>query len=51
MLPADVVAESRTQADDWMREQTEKPKIYIGAVIIVALWLALAYVGWWWWRA
>lgn len=48
LLPPHVVALCRVQADDWMTAQGSKPQSYIGAAIIVALWLAFAYLCWRW---
>ncbi len=44
ILPNDVLAESRTKADEWMTTSSAKPRSTVGAVVIVALWLVLAYV-------
>jgi len=50
LLPPDVLAECRRQADDWMREQGAKPRSPAGAVAIVTLWIALAVAaGYWLW--
>lgn len=50
LLPPDVLAECRRQADDWMREQRAKPRSPAGAVAIVTLWVALAVAaGYWLW--
>ena len=46
LLPAGVVRASRDQADAWMAEQRQKPKSYVGAVVIVAIWLGLLYATW-----
>ncbi|MDO8304716.1 YkvA family protein [Herminiimonas sp.] len=48
LLPSHVVALCRAQADDWMTVQGSKPQSYIGAAIIVALWLVFAYLCWRW---
>lgn len=50
LLPPDVLAECRGQADGWMRDQGAKPRSVAGAVLIVALWVALAgAAGYWLW--
>ncbi|CAM5797348.1 YkvA family protein [Rhizobacter fulvus] len=49
LLPDSVVGESRVQADQWMTEQGKRPRSYVGAAVIVALWLLLGYAGWRWW--
>ncbi|OWQ93104.1 hypothetical protein CDN99_00955 [Roseateles aquatilis] len=48
MLPADVLADCRDQADRWMRTQGAKPSSRVGAVLIVALWLAAGAALWIW---
>ena len=50
LLPAPVLAASRLAADRWMAEKGAKPLSYTGAVLIVALWLLMAYAGWRWYR-
>jgi uncharacterized membrane protein YkvA (DUF1232 family) len=42
MLPNHVLAESRTKADEWLASAASKPRSMVGAIAIVALWLALA---------
>ena len=44
LLPADVLAECREKA----RHSAERPRSYVAAALIVALWIgALAALGWW----
>lgn len=50
LLPSDVLADCRDQADAWMRAQQRKPNSKAGAALIVLLWLALAAGVWWVWR-
>jgi uncharacterized membrane protein YkvA (DUF1232 family) len=49
LVPPDVLAECRVQADEWMRTRGAKPTSRLGAVVIVLLWVAVtaAAVGWW----
>lgn len=42
LLPPQVLAESRHQAEQWMAGQGAKPRSLIGAVAIVLVWLAVA---------
>jgi uncharacterized membrane protein YkvA (DUF1232 family) len=50
MLPIEVLAESRTKAEDWMAASNAKPRSYVGAVVIVVLWvLAAGLFGLWAW--
>jgi uncharacterized membrane protein YkvA (DUF1232 family) len=44
LLPAEVMAECRERA----RTSLERPRSYVAAAVIVALWIgALALLGWW----
>src|SRR5262245_10591331 len=48
LVPADVLQACRQQADEWMRTQGSKPRSYVGAVVIVLLWLVFAaLIGHW----
>ena len=48
MIPPDVLAESRLQAEAWMAEQATRPRSVAGAVVIVVIWIAaVALLGAW----
>lgn len=49
LLPPVVTEDSRTKADDWMSSHGRKPVSKLGAVLIVALWLAALIGAWVWW--
>ena len=46
LLPPDVLAECRSQADDWIRSNGAKPTSRAGAALIVALWIAIGAALW-----
>lgn len=46
LLPPQVLALCREQADDWIRKRGYKPRSYIGAVIVIAIWCLIAYLCW-----
>ncbi|MEJ8853659.1 YkvA family protein [Variovorax robiniae] len=48
LLPADVLAECRTQADDWMATRGAKPRSWVGAGLVIAVWLGLTAAAWFW---
>ncbi|HWI15062.1 MAG TPA: DUF1232 domain-containing protein [Burkholderiales bacterium] len=48
LIPEDVMAECRAQADAWLEQKGRKPRSYIGAALIVALWVSLLWLGWVW---
>ena len=50
LLPSDVLTDCRDQADAWMQTQGAKPRSMAGAVLVVALWLALGAALWVWLR-
>ena len=45
LLPVDVLAECRGQADAWMASKGAKPSSRAGAVIVVVVWLAMGIAG------
>lgn len=48
LLPIQVVEECRRQAREWLEARKAKPRSYAGAIVIVLLWLVLAYGVWRW---
>ncbi len=46
LLPPQVLADCREQADSWMRTQGAKPSSRIGALLIVLLWIAVGAAIW-----
>ncbi len=51
LIPADVVAECRLRADEWMREKGAKPRSRLGAILIVTIWISFGVAAWLWWGA
>lgn len=47
LLPVQVVQQCRSQAEEWMAKEKTKPTSSTGAVAIVAIWLALIFLCWW----
>jgi len=48
LLPPDVLAQCRAQADEWLHAQRARPRSRLGAALVVALWLAALALGLWW---
>lgn len=48
LVPETVVAESRAAAQAWMNAHRPKPRNYIAAAIIIALWMVAAWLLWHW---
>ena len=44
LVPDDVMAQSRKQAQEWLESNQLKPKSYFGLVIILLIWLLLIWV-------
>ncbi|KIQ35488.1 membrane protein [Variovorax paradoxus] len=49
LLPADVLAECRNQAEEWMTSKRAEPTSKFGAVLIVLFWLVACWGAWQWW--
>jgi len=50
LIPADVWTQCQDSAQRWIDEKRGKPRSRIGAAVIVAIWIMLAYFGWRYWR-
>ena len=48
LLPPEVLAECRSQAEEWMQTKGSKPSSRAGALLVVAVWLAMGVVAWVW---
>jgi uncharacterized membrane protein YkvA (DUF1232 family) len=48
LIPPDVMVECRAQADAWLAQKGSRPRSYIGAAVIIALWLGALWLGWRW---
>lgn len=46
LLPANVLAECRSQAEDWMAARRKRPASKAGAVLVVMVWLAVCGGAW-----
>jgi len=46
LLPPDVLADCRNEADEWMQANGSKPTSKAGALLIVLLWLAVGAALW-----
>ena len=44
LIPEDVLRECRAQAAQWLEARRQKPKSYVGAAVILAIW-ALVAIG------
>ncbi len=48
LTPPNVVEGCRGKADEWMRTKGAKPTSVVGAVVVVAIWIAVSYWLWRW---
>lgn len=48
LIPADVMAECRSQAATWLAARRPRPRSYVGAALIIALWLGALWLAWRW---
>lgn len=48
LIPEDVMSECRAKARLWMERGNEKPRSYVAATIIMALWLGALWLAWRW---
>jgi uncharacterized membrane protein YkvA (DUF1232 family) len=48
LIPAPVLAECRARGAQWLAERNAKPKSYAGLALVVAIWIALAWLAWLW---
>jgi len=46
LIPAPVLAESRRRADAWIAREEARPRSYVAAAAIIAVWLLAAYGAW-----
>lgn len=46
LLPPQVLADCRDQADSWMRVQGSQPSSRVGAFVIVLIWIAVSAAIW-----
>jgi uncharacterized membrane protein YkvA (DUF1232 family) len=47
-IPQPVLDECRAQATQWLADKNSKPRNWFGAVIVIALWIAAAWLCWRW---
>ncbi len=47
LIPEHVMVECRVRADEWLATQGAKPRSYVGAVVIVALWISVVLASGW----
>lgn len=48
LVPDDVLAECQASAKQWLAESGSKPRSYIGAAVIIGLWIFAAWATWRW---
>ncbi len=48
LLPPEILAECRSQADARMQANGAKPRSRLGIVLVVLVWLTVGTAAWWW---
>lgn len=48
LLPIGVLAECRSQADEWMKVQGKKPRSIAGAILVLMIWAVFGMVAFAW---
>ena len=48
LVPRDVLAECRKQAEHWQENDEARPRGYLAAGVIIAFWLAVPVLAWLW---
>lgn len=52
LIPPAVVANCRARADAWLAARGGRPQSLFAALVIGAIWIAVAGgIGYWWWRS
>jgi len=46
LIPEPVYAASSLKAERWMEARKRRPRSYVAAAVIAAIWIALAYLAW-----
>lgn len=46
LIPCSVVLDSRARAQAWLEAARPKPRLWIGAALVIGLWLLLAWAIW-----
>lgn len=49
LLPDEVLAQCRLQAEDWMARTGARPRSRWGAVLVIAVWIGIALALWFGW--
>jgi len=50
-IPRPILDECRGKATLWLAEQHAKPRQWLGAAIVIAVWITAAWLCWRWWTA
>lgn len=48
LIPPPILAESRYRADIWLETEMAKPTSFIGAMLILAIWIGIGFALWHW---
>ena len=51
LIPVDVFQACRLRADEWMAREGKKPRSYLGAALIIGIWLGSGWAIWHYWAS
>jgi hypothetical protein len=46
LMPEVILTDCRREAEAWFAARRGKPRSYVGAAVIVTLWIVLAWLAW-----
>ena len=49
VIPDDVFQACRLRADEWMAREGKKPRSYLGAALVIGVWLGSGWALWHYW--
>lgn len=49
VIPEDVFQACRLRADEWMAREGKKPRSYLGAALVIGIWLGSGWAIWHYW--
>jgi uncharacterized membrane protein YkvA (DUF1232 family) len=51
LIPQPVITAARAQAEQWLTEKNAKPRSWLGAAIMIAIWIAFLWWAWRWYQS
>lgn len=48
LVPDDILADCRILSDEWLAREGRKPRSYLGGLLVILVWIAMAWIIWIW---